>query len=129
MVVAALAGTFVLAGAVLWIARDETPACDRQRFDAGAWRDARAVPTRLDASRWQALGREIAACSVAAGETGREVRRLLGRPAYRSRDARDRLEWTYLIGRDFEAAPGGAVTVRFARSKRVVETRFDLGSD
>ncbi|MDO8185298.1 hypothetical protein Q5424_15650 [Conexibacter sp. JD483] len=119
----------MLAGAVLWIARDDAPACDRHRFDAGAWHDARVVPTRLEARRWRSLGRSTAACAVPAGSTDREVRQRLGRPTYRSRDARDRLEWTYLIGREFEAAPGGAVTVWFAPSKRVEETRFDLGGD
>lgn len=92
--------------------------CSTFRFDSAAWKHPDATKRRAEGelSVQQKLADGLIACDLLQDKAGREVRRLLGRPAGQTRS---RGEWRYYIGpeRGIAGIDTEVLTVFFRRGR------------
>lgn len=97
--------TVVTAGLVLYLSdREPSVDCGSYELDRARWANERRAVTfasETQAERFvRQAARNLVRCGNLMGLTGRQVRRLLGKPDYRGRDANPRLhmEFGYVVG-------------------------------
>jgi hypothetical protein len=117
-VILATAASLALAAVVaILLARSTGPDCDTYRFDAGAWRAARAAGPSGE-ERLKDAATAIAHCGVFTGQPVSAVRDQLGAPALRSPQS-----WSYSLAAEPESGLAWLnFTLDRSQSRRVIHT-------